>query len=58
MADIWTRTLYTVQEAANIKEDTVEEVLEVKAMEAAQKKSSFVEVKEGMEKVFQVYLEA
>lgn len=52
------RTLYTVQEAANIKEDTVEEVLEVKAMEAAQKKSSFVEVKEGMEKVFQVYLEA
>lgn len=58
MADIWTRTLYTVQEAANIKEDTVEEVLEVKAMEAAQKPSSFVEVKEGMEKVFQVYLEA
>lgn len=56
--DIWTRTLYTVQEAANIKEDTVEEVLEVKAMEAAQKQSSFVEVKEGMEKVFQVYLEA
>lgn len=55
MADIWTRTLYTVQEAANIKEDTVEEV---KAMEAAQKQSSFVEVKEGMEKVFQVYLEA
>lgn len=52
------RTLYTVQEAANIKEDTVEEVLEVKAMEAAQKQSSFVEVKEGMEKVFQVYLEA
>lgn len=37
--------------------EEVLEALEVKAMEAAQKQSSFVEVKEGMEKVFQVYLE-